>query len=286
LNIRRFIAAGQSLGSTGALTTVWNDDGEGLFDMDWYGVLFGAVAAWQPGESSIADYQDAYGQVFHGDASGKINAAEKELMAADGDLSSAETGLTSDMLFWLDPWSAQGQAASAKLLPVVREMRDHAEQAIVLLDEVRQQNPNLREPQALTAMDLGARRLDFIGLKFELAQEMVSMYAQALAQQHDKTRGEATDILLSEISGNDGRCQDLRDGFSALKAEYSQVWLSENRPYWLNNVTVRYDLAIQRWERRGERISIAIRAWREGKDLPAAASLGLPSAPAPTKGTS
>jgi len=29
----------QRLGSTGALTTVWNDDGEGLFNMDWYGVL-------------------------------------------------------------------------------------------------------------------------------------------------------------------------------------------------------------------------------------------------------
>jgi len=36
---------------------VWNDDGEGLFNMDWYGVLFGAVAAWQPGESSIANYR-------------------------------------------------------------------------------------------------------------------------------------------------------------------------------------------------------------------------------------
>ena len=60
-NIQGFIRDGQRLGSTGALTTVWNDDGEGLFNMDWYGVLFGAVAAWQPGESSIADYQDAYG---------------------------------------------------------------------------------------------------------------------------------------------------------------------------------------------------------------------------------
>ncbi|HUB52286.1 MAG TPA: glycoside hydrolase family 20 zincin-like fold domain-containing protein, partial [Terracidiphilus sp.] len=61
-NIQGFIREGQKLGSTGALTTVWNDDGEGLFNMDWYGVLFGAVAAWQPGESSIANYQEEYGQ--------------------------------------------------------------------------------------------------------------------------------------------------------------------------------------------------------------------------------
>ncbi len=280
-NIQGFIAAGQRLGSTGALTTVWNDDGEGLFNMDWYGVLFGAVAAWQPGESSIADYQDAYGPVFHGDLSGKIDIAEKELMAAQGELADAATGMSSDTLFWLDPWSATGQEVSAKLLPVAPELRLHAEQAIVLLDQARQQNPNLREPDALTAMDLGARRLDFIGLKFELAQEIVSSYAQALAQQHDKTRDQATEILLSEISGSSGRCQDLRNGYSALKAEYSQVWLSENRPYWLNNVTVRYDLAIQRWQRRGERFRIAMHGWQDGQNLPAAASLGLPSASAP-----
>ena len=85
--------------------------------MDWYGVLFGAVAAWQPGESSIANYQDAYGAIFHRDPSGKINAAEKELMAAQEASANAKTGMNSDELFWIDPWSAQGQDASAKLLP-------------------------------------------------------------------------------------------------------------------------------------------------------------------------
>ena len=79
-------------------------------------------------------------------------------------------------------------------------------------------------------------------------------------------------MLGSEISGNDGRCQDLRDSYSALKAEYSRVWLGENRPYWLNNVTVRYDLAIQRWQRRGERIAVATRDWRGGAKLAPAPS--------------
>ena len=38
------------------LNTVWNDDGEGIFDENWFGVLFGAAAAWQPGESSEDDF--------------------------------------------------------------------------------------------------------------------------------------------------------------------------------------------------------------------------------------
>ncbi len=277
-NIQGFISDGQRLGSTGALTTVWNDDGEGLFNMDWYGVLFGAVAAWQPGASNIANYQDAYAQDFHRDPSGDINAAEKELMASQGDIVNAKTGMSSDTLFWLDPWSSQGQEVSAKLLPMAQDLRVHAEKAIVLLAQARQQNFGLGEPDAVTAMDLGARRLDLIGMKFELANEIATSYAQILSHQHDKTQQKTINNQLDEISSNVGRCQDLRDGFSALKGEYSQVWLSENRPYWLNNVTVRYDLAIDRWQQRANAFAAGIRDWNNGKDLPAPASLGLPSA--------
>ncbi len=279
-NIQGFIRDGQRLGSTGALTTVWNDDGEGLFNMDWYGVLFGAVAAWQPGESSIANYQDGYAQVFHRDASGKINSAEKELMAAEEGIANAKTGLNSDELFWADPWSAEGQEISAKLLPNANDIRLHAEQAIVLLAQARMANPGLREPEAIEAMDLGARRLDFIGMKFELAQEMASAYTQALTQQHDKSKKDMTNNLLDEISSGNGRCQDLRDAYSAIKGEYSQVWMGENRPYWLNNVTVRYDLEIERWQSRGNSFLQVIHNWQNGQDLPAPASLGLPGSAA------
>jgi hypothetical protein len=81
---------------------------------------------------------------------------------------------------------------------------------------------------------------------------------------------------MNEIASNNGRCEDLRDAYSALKAEYSQVWLGENRPYWLNNVTVRYDLQIEKWQRRGEMFEEGARTWDSGKDLPSASALGLP----------
>jgi len=277
-NIQGFIRDGQRLGSEGALITVWNDDGEGLFNMDWYGVLFGAVAAWQPGESSIPAYQDSYGRTFHGDAGGKVDQAEKELMAAHEALEQAHAGLTSDELFWLDPWSAEGQEASAKVLPLAVDLRTHAERAIVLLAEARAANRHLKEVDALAAMDMGARRLDLIGLNFELGQEIAGAYALALAQQRDMARRAETRNILDEISSMFGRCQDLRDAYSALKDEYTQVWLSENRPYWLNNVTVRYDLAIQKWQQRGDLFREGLRGWDSGRDLPPAAALGLPAA--------
>ena len=281
-NIQGFIRDGQRLGSTGTINTVWDDDGEGLFNMDWYGVLFGPVAAWQPGESPIPDYQDAYGPIFHGDGTGKVNEAEKELMAAHETLSQAKPGFNSDSLFWLDPWSAHGQDVSARLLPLAEELRLHAERAIVLLAQARDANPALKESDALTAMDLGARRFDLIGMKFEMAQEIADAYAKAVAAQHDKAQRKESGHSLEAISSNNGRCQDLRDAYSAVKAEFDQVWLGENRPYWLNNVNVRYDLEIEKWQQRGDRFQEAIRDWGRGKDLPPAASLGLPAASAAT----
>lgn len=277
-NIQGFVRDGQRMGSTGMINTVWNDDGEGLFNLDWYGVLFGPVAAWQPGESSIPDYQVAYGPVFHGDLSGKVDEAERELMAAQEVLSNAKLQVSSDGAFWLDPWSAQGQEVSARLLPVVKDLRLHAEHAIVLLAQLRQANPKLKEQDAITAMDLGARRLDLIGMKFQLAQEIADGYANVRRTQHDQSQRDANANMLSEISGNNGRCQDLRDAYSAIKAQYSQVWMSENRPYWLNNVTVRYDLEIEKWQRRAMQFHEAQWEWNSGKDLPAPASLGLPAA--------
>ncbi|MDR3773393.1 MAG: beta-N-acetylhexosaminidase [Terracidiphilus sp.] len=276
-NIQGFIRDGQRLGSTGSINTVWNDDGEGLFNMDWYTVLFGAVAAWQPGESSIPDYQAAYGPLFHGDASGKIGDAEREMMTAFGALAQAKAEINSDDLVWIDPWTPEGQAVSAKVLPVAPELRRHAERAVELVTQARLANPALRETDALTALDLGARRLDLIGMKFEFAQEIADAYARAAARPHDKEHDGDTQNTLEEIAGDNGLCEDLRDAYSAVKAEYTQVWQSENRPWWLSNVTVRYDLAIEEWQRRAIRIQVANWNFGAGKPLPAAADLGIPA---------
>ena len=66
VNIRNFVRDGQKLGATGMLNTTWDDDGESLFNQVWSGVLFGAAAGWQPGESSIEAFQRSYGSVFFG----------------------------------------------------------------------------------------------------------------------------------------------------------------------------------------------------------------------------
>nr|WP_213805102.1 glycoside hydrolase family 20 zincin-like fold domain-containing protein [Granulicella sp. dw_53] len=272
-NISGFVEAGQRLGSTGVLNTVWNDDGEGLFNQDWFGVLFGAAAGWQSGRSDGTAYQAAFGRTFYGDRTGQIDEAQRELMMAE------ELIDVSDDAFWLDPWSKAGQMKAAKMREKIPAARLHAENAIELIETVRATDSSLHEVAALQAMELGARRIDFIGMKFQLSDEMSRAYAKASALKNDKRHETETRELLYSISSMNGRCQDLRDGYSMLKGLYRESWLAENRPYWLDNVLVRYDLQIQQWQRRGDEVNTLIDEWQSTKTLPPAARIGLPPAP-------
>ncbi|MHB1960141.1 MAG: family 20 glycosylhydrolase [Acidobacteriaceae bacterium] len=274
-NIQGFVSDGQRLGSTGELNTVWNDQEEGLFNMDWYGVLYGAAAGWQSGTSSILQFENSYGQVFHGDTTGKINQAQMELMAAQATLKNAGLWAANGQLFWVDPWSARGQQISARLLPVAQTMRIHAEQAIVLLYQARATG-SLREPDALDAMDLGARLLDFIGYKFEAAQEMVNEYDRAYQEQNNPKSKHDVGRELSTISDANGQCQDLRDGYGLTRGLHRHAWLKENRPYFLDNLMAQYELAMQLWIQREIRFHEVKYQWSQTHTLPKPEKLGLP----------
>lgn len=278
LNIQEFVRDGQRLGSTGELNTVWNDDGEGLFNQDWYGVLFGAAAAWQPGQSSIPQFQQSYGQVFHGDMTGKINQAQIELMAAQKMVTDTGLRYSTDQLFWMDPWSKQGQQVSATLLPVVPAIRRHVEQAIILMEQASAAGP-LRENDALDAMEMGARRMDFLGYKFEAANEIALAYDNAYRQQSDSTVKEDIPRTLSEISNSNGMCEDLRDGYGLTRDLYRAAWLQENRPYWLDNMLAHYELNMQLWIQRGTRFQQARAQWNQTQTLPKPEDVGLPPMP-------
>ncbi len=281
-NIRAFVRDGQKLGATGELNTVWNDDGEGIFDENWFGVLFGAAAGWQQGESSEDNFAASYGLAFHGDATGKIDEAQRALMAAHAVLKKAGLEDAQDAYFWVDPFSPEGQQVSAKLMPVAAELRLDAERAITLLAQARAAG-KLDNQEALDAMELGARRIDFIGYKFQAAAECVSIYSQAQALAADKSRWSEVSGMLWTISSNDGRIQDIRDGYALLGQLYKQAWLRDNRPYWLANNMARYDRATQLWIGRGYQWERVQYRWGTTHTLPSSVEAGLP-ATAPAAG--
>jgi hypothetical protein len=152
----------------------------------------------------------------------------------------------------------------------------HAEQAIILIDQARGAAP-LREPDALDAMEMGARRMDFIGYKFEVAQEIADGYDRAYQEQNDPVGKRSVRRELGAITGVNGQCQDLREGFGLTRDLFRHAWLQENRPYWLDNIMARYDLAIQLWIQRANRFSEASSQYRVTHVLPKPEEVGLPA---------
>ncbi|HEX4650515.1 MAG TPA: glycoside hydrolase family 20 zincin-like fold domain-containing protein [Granulicella sp.] len=308
LNIQEFVRDGQRLGSTGMLNTIWNDDGEGLFNQDWYGILFGAAAAWQKGQSSIPDFENSYAQVFHNDQTGKLNQAQLELMAAHDILKNeAHVGDASNSLFWLDPFSKDGQRIGGQMRPFIHDLRLHAEAALTLIaqakaaaglkpqpadqpeatgtfyDSVRYgaASSNLENPDAVDAMELGARRMDFIGLEYQLADEIAQGYQRAYALQNSTDKKDHAQVSreLSDINGINGRIEDIRDTFSLLRDMYEAAWLRSNRPYALRPVLEHYDYTVGIWLGRSDRVRSALRQWNDTHTLPPAADLGIPAPP-------
>ncbi len=291
-NIQQFTRDGQRLGCDGQLNTIWNDDGEGLANMDWYGILFGAAAAWQPGESNIPQFQQSFGQVFHGDLSGKIDEAQIEFMTIHSLISQAHAGDANDSLFWADPWDPAAQITIDRLRPSVPEIRTRAEHIVSLVAEARQAAVDagtpLREQDALDAMDLGARRADLIGYKIEMADEMAQNYRNAVdAFNHPETvpantrgggggrRGGSPGARTITAGGN--RITNLMNAYSAIRDEYSAVWMTSNVPVYLNNVQQRYDHTIQMWMDRTEHLRVLARDYKTGDPLPTPQQLGFPA---------
>ena len=280
-NMQQLTAQGQQLGVTGQLNTIWDDDGETLASNNWYGILFGAEAAWHQGEASIPAFQASYGANFHGDLTGKIDQAQKELMAAHQILSDSPLKSDgSDLLFWVDPWSVDGLREAAQIRPILSQLRLHAERAIILVAEARRANPDLRESDALDALDLGARRMDLIGLKFQVSDEIAARYAAAYGLRtstKDEDRAQAS-WLLEEIPG---RMRDLSENYSLLRDLYRKAWLKCNRPYFLGNNLERYGLTVQLWLQRLDQFNAVVRQWDETQTIPPPGNLGIPLA-APT----
>ena len=274
-NIQGFIRDGQRLGATGALNTTWDDDGEALFNQTWYAVLFGAAASWQPGESSIDDFQRSFGRTFHGDTTGLIDAAQRQLIAAHALLQRQGVGDANDFLFWLDPYTDEGVLTADRIRPGLREVRLLAESALVNVATARRAQPKLRETDALDAMELGARRVDFIGMKFQFADEISAMYARAAASDTSRDGRTNAGRELSDITGINGRTQDLRDGYTLTRELYDRAWARENKPYWEGNVLARFDKATQLWIDRMDRMTRARREWSRTRKLPPPDSVGI-----------
>jgi hypothetical protein len=88
---------------------------------------------------------------------------------------------------------------------------------------------------------------------------------------------------LYTIGSNNGRLEDIRDGYSQIGQLFHDAWLRDNRPYWLANNMARYDRATEVWVGRGNAWNNVIQHWWTTHTLPPASEVGLPVPLAPAE---
>ena len=270
VNIRNFVRDGQKHQAIGALNTTWNDDGESLVDMAWPGLVFGAAASWQPSESSIDDFKSSYDWAFYRNEGNTFSGVIENLDRAHTLLAGVKLNNASHELFWSDPFSQAGANTAAEALPMTHDLRISVEQAAETL--MRDRMKAHLHVETLDDMLLAAWHLDTLGLKIQFTSEISRFYWDAHQNQTDGTRAQQD---LDEIVDINGRLQSLRDAITQLREMYAGGWARENRPYWLDNVLVRYDSLASEVQAKIVVVQAAQRQYWNTKTLPPPEQLGF-----------
>jgi hexosaminidase len=270
MNIRNLTRDGQKYGAIGQLNTEWKDMGEELGGMDWPGLVFGAACAWQPGESSVEQFEDSYDWAFYRNTDHTFEDILNKLAGTNTLMDGAKMDATQVSYFWASPFSKLGAEDAEKAAPVVHELRIDAEQAWESLLENRAKAR--MNADTLDDLVFAAQRLDTLGMKLEYTQEMSELYWNAYM---DMANGRDVSNDLLGISSVNGRLQDLREKLTQLRAMYAERWRAQNRETWLSNVLVRYDTLAQEVQAKINQVEALRDDFWQVRELPPPENMGF-----------
>ena len=265
-NIINFVRDGQAAGATGMLNTSWDDDGESLFEMSWYGIVLGAAASWQPQvvdqKKFDADFDWAF---FRNDGVQFVGAIH-----ALGSVNSVMGFGTSDDAFWRDPFTTSYQSSARINAEKIRNMRLQVEAAQETLLQNRQRAQ--RNSAMISSMLFAARRLDHLGRRAQTVEKLSREYWDAYLNLGDRAKVRRLRRYASPIYN---QLREMGEELAELKAAYREQWLAENRPFWLESVLARYDQAISIWLAKSRALEEAMRGYEATSILPNPEEFGL-----------
>jgi hypothetical protein len=271
-NIRNFVRDGQAAGASGMLNTQWDDDGESLFETTWYAVALGAAASWQDAPLDAV----VFGRNFDWSHFRSDGERFTQAMRALGGVNKLlAVGSTHD-LFWRGPFNASFIEERVRPLSErTKQMRLSVEEAAETL--LRDGRHARRNRQTIDAMLFAAQRFDHMGRRMQLVEQFSRDYWDAYLHLGERRRVQRLRRYTSPIYNG---LREMAEELSVLKQGYREQWLRENRPYWLDSILARYDLAVAVWLARSKALDEALREYNETSVLPSPDEFGLGARPA------
>jgi hypothetical protein len=201
-----------------------------------------------------------------------------QFVKAERSLGSAGTqigiGGPTDELFWRDPFTAQFQNQARNSVERIRQMRLKIEEAAESL--ARNEGRARRNVTAIAAMRFAAQRLDHLGRRMEVMQGFSDQYWDAYLNLGDRAKARKLRRYTGAIYNN---LREMAEELSILKEGYRAQWLAENRPYWLDSVSARYDQMISVWLAKSRAMDEVLRKYEATSTLPNPEEFGLGTRP-------
>jgi len=274
-NIVNFVHDGQTAGALGMMNKTWDDDGESLFEMSWYGIVLGAAASWQQEAVDSKSFDADFDWVFFRNEGDQFVRAIHSL----GSVNSVLGIRSSDDLFWRDPFTRSFQVQARALAEKTRQMRLQVEDAEEVL--LRNQQRARRNGSMISGMIFAAQRFDHLGRRLETVEKLSRDYWDAYLNLGDRVKARRLRRYTGAIYNS---LREMAEELVALRASYKEQWLAENRPYWLDSVLARYDQAIALWLNKSVTFDELLRTYEATSILPSPEDFGLGPRPSVTAG--
>jgi hypothetical protein len=271
VNIRNFVRDGQQAGAIGVMNTNWDDDGETLFEMDWYGVGLGAAAGWENAPLDIEKFDQKFDWTFFRSEGDEFTKSIRTLGAASKTLGISET---QNSLFWQNPFTAQFQKKAIALNANAKQLRLNVEAA----EESLMKNGGRvkRNREMIPAMRFAAQRFNHLGRRLILTEQFSQVYWDAYLTMSDKAKARKLSWYSGAIYNY---LREMAEELGELKRKYRTLYLAENKPSHLESVLARYDQSIQMWLGKSRQISEALAQYNETGTLPKPEEIGISTRP-------
>jgi hypothetical protein len=271
-NIANFTRDGQASNVLGMMNTSWDDDGESLFEMTWYGIVLGAAASWQERAVDRNSFDEDFDWAFFRNDGDEFTEALQALGSVNALLGIG----ASDELFWRDPFNSNFVAQTRTLKSQLREMRLAVENADELL--LRNEAHARRNRSMIPAMRFAAQRFDHLGRRMQMIEKFSQDYWEAYLNLSDRRKVARLRNYWGNIYNS---LREMAEELTILKESYRRQWLAENRPYWLDSVLARYDQSIAMWLNKSRSLAEAVRTYNNNSILPDPEEFGLGPRPQP-----
>ena len=263
-NIDVFLRDGRKNKALGVIHTNWADDAQLLFRATLPAIAYGAAAAWQSAPMDRARFFADYAAcVYSPAAAPHMAAALQSLTQAQLDILRAIGG-ESRFRLWDDPLAPRRLGTLAGRREILRKARLEAEDA---QEHLLHAQAASGDAYTIPSLMIGARLIDYAGMKFLYAVELADIFANKLGSH--PTSSDVSFWLHTQASSRDhSRFADLQDAITGIKEDYRAAWLAEYTPYRLGTALGRFDAEYEYWRRLQANFFEFTQGYRDKQPVP------------------